>query len=116
MTPPELTVVIPVHDEGTTIAESIRAWRATLARCGIAAAFIVIDDGSTDATPDILVEFAGRNARIRPIRQEALGLVAPHNPLPLLAQLAERSPIEVEYLVEGPQVWELRIVRQATGG
>ena len=41
----------------------------------------------------------------------SLVLVAPHNPLPLLAQLAERAEIEVEYLVEGPQEWRLRVTR-----
>ena len=41
----------------------------------------------------------------------SLVLVAPHNPVPLLNQLAERSPISVEYLVEGPEEWRLRINR-----
>jgi uncharacterized protein (DUF2249 family) len=41
----------------------------------------------------------------------SLVLVAPHNPLPLLNQLAERAPIAVEYLVEGPEEWRLRISR-----
>jgi hypothetical protein len=37
----------------------------------------------------------------------------PHNPLPLLNQLAERASIGVEYLVEGPDEWRLRISRLA---
>ncbi|MFT4108623.1 DUF2249 domain-containing protein [Propionicimonas sp.] len=41
----------------------------------------------------------------------ALVLVAPHNPLPLLGQLAALAPIEVEYLLEDPQEWRLRITR-----
>ena len=41
----------------------------------------------------------------------SLVLVAPHNPVPLLNQLAERSSIGVEYLVEGPEEWRLRIHR-----
>lgn len=43
----------------------------------------------------------------------ALILVAPHNPLPLLSQLAELAPIEVDYLVEGPDEWRLQITRGA---
>lgn len=43
----------------------------------------------------------------------ALILVAPHNPLPLLQQLAERSTIEVEYLVEGPEEWRLKLTKGA---
>ena len=43
----------------------------------------------------------------------SLVLVAPHNPLPLLAQLAERAEIDVEYLDERPDDWRLRITRIA---
>lgn len=43
----------------------------------------------------------------------SLVLVAPHNPLPLLAQLAERAAIGVEYLMEEPGEWRLRIERKA---
>ncbi len=42
----------------------------------------------------------------------ALLLIAPHNPLPLLGQLAERAPIDVRYLVEQPGEWHLRITRK----
>lgn len=38
-------------------------------------------------------------------------LVAPHAPLPLLAQLAQRAPIDVETLVDGPTEWHLRLTR-----
>ena len=43
----------------------------------------------------------------------SLILVAPHAPLPLLAQLAERAPIVVETLVDGPTEWHVRITRTA---
>ncbi|MFD5650549.1 DUF2249 domain-containing protein [Streptomyces sp. NPDC127039] len=38
-------------------------------------------------------------------------LVAPHDPLPLLAQIEQRSPgtFSVEYLERGPQAWRLRL-------
>ena len=40
-------------------------------------------------------------------------LVAPHDPLPLLAQLEERSPglFGVDYLERGPETWRLRFIR-----
>jgi uncharacterized protein (DUF2249 family) len=40
-------------------------------------------------------------------------LVAPHDPLPLLAQLEQRSPglFSVDYLERGPQAWRVRFVR-----
>ncbi|HEX6055877.1 MAG TPA: DUF2249 domain-containing protein [Intrasporangium sp.] len=44
----------------------------------------------------------------------ALNLVAPHNPLPLLAQLQQQfGDIGIEYLVEGPEAWTLRLTRPA---
>ncbi len=41
----------------------------------------------------------------------SLVIVAPHKPLPLLAELEQRFPIEVEYLLEGPEEWRLQITR-----
>ena len=43
----------------------------------------------------------------------SLVLVAPHDPLPLLAQLAEREPgaFAVAYEVRGPEAWRLRLTR-----
>ncbi len=43
----------------------------------------------------------------------ALDLVAPHDPKPLLAQIAEREgdAVEVTYLVPGPDAWTLRLTR-----
>ena len=43
-------------------------------------------------------------------------LVAPHAPLPLLAQLAQRAPIDVETLVDGPTEWHLRLTRRVLAG
>ena len=44
---------------------------------------------------------------------KALALVAPHNPLPLLAQIREvhGDAIEVSYLEEGPEAWTLKLAR-----
>jgi uncharacterized protein (DUF2249 family)/hemerythrin-like domain-containing protein len=42
-----------------------------------------------------------------------LVLVAPHDPLPLLAQLEQRSPglFSVDYLQRGPERWRVRFIR-----
>ena len=42
-----------------------------------------------------------------------LVLVAPHDPLPLLAQLEERHPgrFTVSYLSRGPEAWKLQLTR-----
>ncbi|MFM6851105.1 MAG: DUF2249 domain-containing protein [Terrabacter sp.] len=45
----------------------------------------------------------------------SMRLVAPHDPKPLLAQIAEREggAIEVSYLESGPEAWTLRLTRTA---
>jgi uncharacterized protein (DUF2249 family) len=42
-------------------------------------------------------------------------LLAPHDPLPLLDQIEQRSPeaFDVEYLQRGPEAWRLRFTRTA---
>ena len=44
---------------------------------------------------------------------EGMILLAPHDPLPLLAQLETRAPgrFSIEYLERGPEVWRLQFVR-----
>jgi len=44
-----------------------------------------------------------------------LVLVAPHDPLPLLAQIEQRAPgvFQVDYLERGPEAWRLAFVRGA---
>jgi len=44
---------------------------------------------------------------------DGLILIAPHDPLPLLAQIEDRSPngFAVSYLQEGPEDWRLQLVR-----
>lgn len=45
----------------------------------------------------------------------AMVLIAPHDPLPPLAQIEQRTPgaFEVDYLQRGPDVWRLRFTRQS---
>ena len=43
----------------------------------------------------------------------AMALVAPHDPVPLLAQIAERhgDDIAVDYVQRGPEAWKLKLTR-----
>lgn len=42
----------------------------------------------------------------------AMDLIAPHNPLPLLAQLRDQfGEVGVTYLDESPEAWTLRLTR-----
>ncbi len=46
----------------------------------------------------------------------SLVLVAPHLPRPLLDQLAQRAPIDVETVVDGPTEWHVRVTRRPADG
>lgn len=43
----------------------------------------------------------------------ALVIIAPHDPLPLLAQLRERFSIEVSYLEQKPEEYHVQLFRTA---
>lgn len=55
----------------------------------------------------------GALSGLRPGMQ--MDLVAPHDPLPLLAQITDREGASVswDYLVRGPEAWTLRFTRSA---
>jgi dolichol-phosphate mannosyltransferase len=55
-TPPELVLVVPVYNEEAAIVPVLEEWRAELERSVGAGRFaiLVVDDGSTDATPSRL--------------------------------------------------------------
>lgn len=52
--PTELLVVIPVFNEERSVGAVLDEWAAELDRSGIDYGIILLDDGSTDATPQVL--------------------------------------------------------------
>ena len=46
---------------------------------------------------------------------QSMVLVAPHDPVPLLAQIAERhgDDIAVDYVQRGPEAWKLKLAKRA---
>jgi len=111
---PHVSVVLPVRNGARWLGEALRSVEAqTFAGWEL----IAIDDGSTDATPDILKEFGGRDSRILAISQLPLGLVAALNRGlaeargPLIARLdaddralPERLNRQVRHLESNPAV------------
>jgi len=62
----KLSVVIPVYNERDTIAEILRR----VERVGLAHEIVVVDDGSSDGTREVLQRLAGRRPRLRLILHE----------------------------------------------
>lgn len=68
---PEISVVMAVHNGAIHIAQTLDS---IVAQQGADFELIVVDDGSTDATAELLNEYARGNPRVRVIRQEQSGL------------------------------------------
>lgn len=74
--PSAVSVLLPVRNAAGTLPEALESLQAqTLANWEL----VAVDDGSNDATPDLLASAARNDARIRVVRQDALGLVAALN-------------------------------------
>ena len=68
----KLSVVIPAHNEAGSVGSTVQEVASTLDREGIDYEIVVVDDGSTDGTGQIVEEIAAKNQRIRALRS--------HNP------------------------------------
>ncbi len=62
--PRKLSVVIPVYNERTTVVEIVRRVRAAELPEGFEREIIVVDDGSTDGTREVLDQLADSTVRI----------------------------------------------------
>ena len=68
--PLSLSVVIPAHNEEGSIEQTVRAIAERLSTEGIEYEILVVDDGSRDATGDIVARLAEQDAGIRGLRNE----------------------------------------------
>jgi hypothetical protein len=107
-------VLMPAHDAAATIHDSVESLRhQTLRDIRI----LVVDDGSTDATPAILAALAAVDQRIEVLRQQQGGIVAALNAglarctAPLVARLdaddiaaPQRLALQRDFLDANPDV------------
>jgi GT2 family glycosyltransferase len=70
---PRVSVLIPVRDEAAYLSEALDSLSAQTFADFEA---IIVDDGSTDASPEIAAAHAREDSRFRVIRQEPAGIVA----------------------------------------
>jgi glycosyltransferase involved in cell wall biosynthesis len=71
--PIELSVVMPVFNEGAAIEGVVADWLSILDSLGVRYEFIVLDDGSTDATAAILARLASVAPSLRIVRHDNQG-------------------------------------------
>ncbi len=68
---PLISVVMSVYNGAATVADAVQS---ILSQTVADFEFIIIDDGSSDASPDILSTFAAQDKRIILVRQNNMGL------------------------------------------
>lgn len=102
---PLISVVLPVRNGASTLARAIASIRGqTFTEWEL----VVVDDGSIDATGDLLAAAMRMDVRIRGLRQPALGLVAALN----AGLAAARAPL-VARLDADDEAHPERLARQA---
>ena len=68
---PPVSVLLPVHDGEPHLSAAIKSiGEQTYADFEV----VAVDDGSRDATPDVLAEWAASDSRVRVVRQPASGI------------------------------------------
>jgi len=66
----ELSIVVPALNEEDNIDALVAEVKAAILDKGISAELIVVDDGSTDTTPQKLAAAAGKYEWVRPLRRD----------------------------------------------
>jgi dolichol-phosphate mannosyltransferase len=66
----KLSVVIPAHNEAQVIATTLQALRGHLVDEGLDYELVVVDDGSSDGTGDVVAQLVADDQRVRCVRND----------------------------------------------
>ncbi len=103
---PAISVIMSVYNDGDCVGKAIES---ILSQSFSDFEFIIIDDGSTDFTPDILKDFSEKDARIQVHTQDNTGLTKALNKGLSLAKgnyIARQDADDISY----PQRFEKQVV------
>jgi glycosyltransferase involved in cell wall biosynthesis len=70
MASPQLSIVIPAYNEGARIEKTLERVMACVEKQGWDAEVLVVDDGSTDTTPQIVERWMTRYARLHLVKND----------------------------------------------
>jgi hypothetical protein len=92
---PEVSVVIPAYNAGATLPDTLASVCAQTVR---AIEILVIDDGSTDDTSQVVRAAAKKDGRVRLLRQANAGVAAARNAGIAAARAAFVAPVDADDL------------------
>jgi glycosyltransferase involved in cell wall biosynthesis len=111
---PNVDVIIPIYNAASTLEEAVTSIQKQTYR---AIRIVLVDDGSTDATPTLLAKIAAEDSRVTVLRQENAGIVDALNrgwksgDAPLVARhdaddiaAPDRLAKQVDFLERNPDV------------
>src|SRR4030042_1900799 len=70
----KVSIILPTYNGGRFITKAIKS---VLGQSFADYEFLIVDDGSTDNTPEIVKEFSRKDKRIRYVREETIPPFSP---------------------------------------
>ena len=64
---PVFSIIVPIYNEEPTLLELYKRIVAVMESTGDAWEFVMVDDGSSDRSPELIQEYAEKDGRVRPV-------------------------------------------------